>query len=55
MRPPLYLSYPIRKGHNFGVYPYVFVGGLFNGTIADKICPAVLLEIKMADVKTEIS
>ena len=33
----LYLSSPTRWEHNFGVYPYVFMGGLFNETIADKI------------------
>ena len=51
----LILSYPTRQEHNLGVYPYVFGGELFDGIIADKIYRAVLPEIKMADVKTEIS
>ena len=32
-----YLSSPTKWEHNFGVYPYVFGGRLFNGSIADKI------------------
>ena len=43
-----------RYEHDFGVYPNVFGGELFNGTTSENISRAVLSEFKMAAVKTEI-
>ena len=47
-----YLSSLIRWEHNFGVYRNVFGGGLFNGTIADKIYRVISPEILTTRVTT---
>jgi len=40
--PLAYFSYSTRYEHDFGVYPNVFEGELFNGATSERLCWVIL-------------